>query len=191
MFIGSKTELWNKVMKEVKLKRYTGPFNKIPYECYIQSPIGLVPKDNGKKTRLIFHLSYPRDAKDGRKSVNACSPREACTVQYASFDEAIALCMQCLQSDGTCEIVKSDMDAAFRNLGIRKDHWHWLIMKAESPIDGKTYFFVDKCLPFRASISCAHFQAVSDAMAHIVKFFTRKPLVNYLDNYLFTAISKM
>ena len=39
--------LWNKVMKEVKAKRYAGPFKSIPFEYYIQSPIGLVPKDNG------------------------------------------------------------------------------------------------------------------------------------------------
>ena len=58
--VGSKTELWNKVMKEVKEKRYAGPYHKIPFEYYIQSPIGLVPKDHGKSTRLIFHLSYPR-----------------------------------------------------------------------------------------------------------------------------------
>ena len=50
--------LWNKVMKEVKEKRYAGPFTEIPYDTYIQSPIGLVPKDGGKDWRLIFHLSY-------------------------------------------------------------------------------------------------------------------------------------
>ena len=59
--VGSEIELWNKVMKEVKLKRYAGPFKVIPYNNYIQSPIGLVPKDGGRDTRLIFHLSYPRN----------------------------------------------------------------------------------------------------------------------------------
>ena len=61
--VGSETELWNKVMKEVKEKRYAGPFEEIPFEHFIQSPIGLVPKDGGKDTRLIFHLSYPRGRK--------------------------------------------------------------------------------------------------------------------------------
>ena len=58
--VGNSTILWNKVMKEVKEQRYAGPFEKIPFSNYIQSPIGLVPKDGGKDTRLIFHLSYPR-----------------------------------------------------------------------------------------------------------------------------------
>ena len=43
--IGSPTELWNKIMVEVKAKRYAGPFKKIPYRYYIQSAVGLVPKD--------------------------------------------------------------------------------------------------------------------------------------------------
>ena len=70
--IGSETQLWNKVMKEVKAKRYAGPFKKVPFKDYIQSPIGLVPKDKGKDTRLIFHLSYPKDS----CSVNSCTPKE-------------------------------------------------------------------------------------------------------------------
>ena len=49
--VGSTTELWNKIMTEVKAKRYAGPFKKIPYKYFIQSPVGLVPKDKGKKTR--------------------------------------------------------------------------------------------------------------------------------------------
>ena len=43
--IGDEVDLWNKVMKEVALKRYAGPYDEIPYNYYIQSPIGLVPKD--------------------------------------------------------------------------------------------------------------------------------------------------
>ena len=75
--IGSPVELWNKVMKEVKEKGMQGHLTKIPFENYIQSPIGLVPKDNGKDTRLIFHLSYPRGK---GTSVNANTPKELCTV---------------------------------------------------------------------------------------------------------------
>ena len=48
--VGSDLDLWNKVMAEVKDGRYAGPFEKIPFKNYIQSPIGLVPKDQGKKT---------------------------------------------------------------------------------------------------------------------------------------------
>ena len=182
--IGDHIELWNKVMKEVKEKRYAGPYEKIPFDKYIQSPIGLVPKDNGKKTRLIFHLSYP---KGGSTSLNANTSKDECRVKYCEFDQAVR---RCIEEGVGCAIAKSDMSSAFRHLGIKKKHWPYLIMKAVSPLDGKTYYFVDKCLPFSASISCSHFQAFSDAVAFLVQSRTLKCTINYLDDYFFAAICK-
>ena len=182
--VGSKLELWNKVMKEVKLGRYAGPFKEIPFKDggFIQSPIGLVPKNGGKDTRLIFHLSYPRGK---GLSVNENTPKEDCSVQYPDFANAIRLCMKV---GAGAKIAKSDMKSAFRKLGIKPEHFRYLIMKAESPIDGKVYYFVDKCLPFGASISCLHFQRFSNAIRHIVKSRTVQDLVNYLDDYFFVAL---
>ena len=71
--IGTKTHLWNKLIKEVKLKRVAGPFDEIPFQNYIQSPIGLVPKTGGKM-RLIFHLSYQFGPNE--QSVNHHTPKE-------------------------------------------------------------------------------------------------------------------
>ena len=56
-----------------------------------------------------------------------------------------------------CHISKSDMKSAFRNLGLRKRCWKYLVLKAKNPKDNQWYYFVDKCLPFGASISCALF----------------------------------
>ena len=159
---GSEIEPWNKVMKEVKLKHFVGPFENIPFEFYIQSPIGLVPKDGGKSTRLIFHLLYPRT--DGT-SVNANTLKDQCTVHYNELDDAIA---QCLEEGKSCKMAKSDMSSAFRNLGMSRKFWPYLVLKARNPKDQKIYFFVNKYMPFGASISCAHFQKFSDAVAHIV-----------------------
>ena len=182
--IGNKTELWNKVMKEVKEKRYAGPFDVIPFENFIQSPIGLVPKDNGKKTRLIFHLSYPRNTD---KSVNINTPKELTSVKYKDLDEAIRLC---LKHGKTCMIGKSDLISAFRHICMNKKSWKYLVMKAQSPIDNKEYYFVDKCMPFGAAISCAIFQEFSNALAHIVKSKTKHDNINYLDDFFFAAICK-
>ena len=184
--VGNEIILWNKVMKEVKLKRYAGPFEKIPFQDhYIQSPIGLVPKDGGSDTRLIFHLSHPR----GRgTSVNANTPEELCKVVYPMFDDAIKLC---LGEGKDCKLGKSDAKAAFRNLGIIPEDFWLLVMKAKSPIDGKIYYFVDKALPFGASISCSHFQRVSNGLAHIIRYKTKKANVNYLDDFLFAALMRL
>ena len=184
--IGDKTELWNKVMKEVKEKRYAGPFSEIPFDHYIQSPIGLVPKDGGKKTRLIFHLSHPRDSSKG-VSVNGNTPEELSKVQYSDFDQAVKLCIE--EGQG-CYIGKSDMTSAFRHLGMKKEHWKYLVMKAQNPSDNKWYYFVDKAMPFGASISCSHFQNFSDAIAHVVTYKTGKENVNYLDDFFFVALMR-
>ena len=108
-------------------------------------------------------------------------------MKYPEFDKAIQLC---IKAGIKCNLAKSDMTTAFRNLGIAVKHFCYLVMKAESPIDGKIYFFVDKCLPFGASISCSNFQKFSDAVAHLVRFKTKEDLVNYLDDYLFVALLK-
>ena len=188
--IGSKTELWNKVMKEVKLKRYAGPYESPPFEHYIQSPIGLVPKDGGASTRLIFHLSHPRKTKGGVNiSVNSNTPADLTTVKYADFDCAVRLC---IAAGKGCKCGKSDFSSAFRHLGLRPEDWMLMVMKAEHPTSGKIYYFVDKCLPFGAARSCALFQAFSDAVAHVVvaKSNGRK-LVNYLDDFFFAALLKL
>ena len=182
--IGSPIQLWNKVMVEVQKGRYAGPFDKVPFKHYIQSPIGLVPKDKGTKTRLIFHLSYPRTG----DSVNSQIPKEYCSVQYPEFDQAVKMC---ILAGKDCFMGKSDMSAAFRNVRMSKDDWALMVMKAKSPIDGKWYYFVDKCKPFGSLISCAIFQHFSNAVAFLVTFRTKKKALNYLDDFFFTALLKM
>ena len=127
--VGNETILWNKIMKEVKHNRYTGPFQKIPFKNYIQSPVRLVPKGQND-TRLIFHLSQPRV---GGGSVNAETPKDLCTVRYCDFTQAIRACLD-LGVD--CKLCKSDMKSAFRNLGMKPGQFCLLVLKATSPIDG-------------------------------------------------------
>ena len=182
--VGSETELWNKVMKEVKEKHYAGPFEEIPFEDgYIQSLIRLVPKDQGKRTRLIFHLSYPRG--DGT-SVNANTPKELCFVKYPDFSDAVKLCLRF--GKGICYCSKSDWRSAFRQFPLRKECWRFLVMKVKDLKDGRWYYFVDKCMPFGSSISCAHFQAFSNAISHVMKYRMKHDNVNCLDNFLFVAL---
>ena len=183
--VGSLTDLWNKVMKEVQLGRYAGPYATIPYKYYIQSPIGLVPKDNGTKTRLIFHLSYPRGEPDPKLSVNANTPDDLSKVEYKDFKQAVIMC---IRAGPGCAAAKSDLSSAFRHLCLAKKYWCLLVMKAKHPLMNTWFYFIDKCMPFGASISCANFQKFSDALAHIVKHFTGFANLNYLDDFFFVAV---
>ena len=213
--VGTPIEMWNKIMKEVKLKRVAGPFETVPFDSYIQSPIGLVPKA-GNKTRLIFHLSYDftRDNEPGvPNSVNACTPRELCSVKYNDFDVAIHHCIELSElakllkeGDKTIFLGKTDLTSAFRVLCMNLESFKWLIFKAKDPSDGRFKYFVDKCLPFRARISCSHYQRFSSSIRHILKNRiqnikshiddgfggkTKEEIDNYLDDFLFLAITKL
>ena len=83
-------------MNEVKLNRYAGPFREadIPYNNYIQSLVGLVPKAGGK-TRLIFHLSYQFEL----GSVNGNTPSEWCSVKYNNLDHAVKNSLKLVGTD--------------------------------------------------------------------------------------------
>ena len=175
-------------MKEVKEKRYAGPYlpENFPFEHFIQSPIGLVPKDGGKKTRLIFHLSYPRNH-TSKKSVNANIPRDECVVKYQDFDQAVR---RCIEEGKSCYMSKSDMSMAFRNVPLSRNSWKFLVLKARHPEINQWYYFIDKCLPFGALISCKIFQEFSNAVSHIVQYFVKKENINYLDDFFFIALMK-
>ena len=123
-----------------------------------------------------------------RHSVNSGIPKESCSVKYPDFVQAIKLCIQ----EGVgCSIAKSDMSSAFRHVPLKKDQRKYLVMKAKHPVSRQILYFVDKYLPFDSSISCAIFQAISDAIAFIVEVRMKKQNVNYLDDYLFAAALRL
>ena len=193
--VGNHIEMWNKIMKEVREKRVAGPFDSVPFKNYVQLPIGLVPKANNK-THLIFHLSYDFGGEDG-SSVNMCTLKEMCLVKYNDLDTAIN---EFLKASAEAELKngsklyfwgKTDLTSAFHVLCMNKRSFCWLVFKAIDPSDRKVKYFVDKCLPFGASISCAHYQCFSNSLCHIVSYRTKKKsITNYLDDFLFIVITR-
>ena len=168
--VGNHIVLWNKIMKEVRLGRVVGPYDRIPFESYIQLPIGLVPKQGKNQARLIFHLLYV--FADGTL-VNGSTPKEFCSVKYRDLDCAIKLCLQAKgDKEGPVYLGKADALSAFRVLPLSWASWRWLVMKAHNPKTSRWQFFVNKCLPFGASISCSHYQRFSDALRHLTEFRT-------------------
>ena len=190
--VGDKFELWEKIMKETKLGRYAGPFKEIPYENYMQSLIGLVPKA-GNQIRLIFHLSY--QFKSDLGSLNENTPKEKCSVKYHDLDYAVRTSFICRNSrnySGKLYYAKTDLKSAFHILGLHPICFKWLLMKAQHPVTGEVFYFIDKCLPFGSSISCSHFQHFSNALKHLLEFKVGCSMIvtNYLDDFLFVSTSK-
>ena len=83
----------------------------------------------------------------------------------------------------------ADGSSAFCVLPLKKSSWAWVIMKAVNPATGRLQYFVDKCLPFGSSISCSHFQRVSNCLKHLIQYQVGRTgfLLNYLDDFLFLA----
>ena len=111
--VGSPQDLWDKMIKEVKLGRFAGPFETVLFEFFVQSPVGLVPKA-GNQSRLIFHLSY--DFKDSYKSINHYIPANKCSVKYKDIDHAVRCCLQLKKDNPEAQIWLgiSDLKSAFR-----------------------------------------------------------------------------
>ena len=75
-------------------------------------------------------------------------------------------------------MAKSDLKNAFKILPILPSQRCLLVMKDKHPIIQQYMYFVEKNLPFGASVSCHRFQLFSACM------------VNYLDNYMFVNTSQ-
>ena len=172
------------------------PKQNFTFKKYIQSPIGLVPK-SGNKTRLIFHLSYDFGLEVQHRSLNYHTPDDICKAKYNNLDCAIQNSLRFLTATGREQLFygKTDFSNAFRILPIRVIQCCLLVLKMRHPLTKELFYFIDKCLPFRASISCAVFQEFSDAMKFLAEWKIKMtfrmfiPVTNYLDDFLFVTIT--
>ena len=87
-----------------------------------------------------------------------------------------------------CYVATSDMKSAFGHLTTRPQDREWFVMMAIHPLTGKKWFFIEKCLSFGHSISCALFQKVSDAIEHLFHFRKGHHSNNYLDDVFFVTL---
>jgi len=164
-----KTQAFEKLNKEVKLGRIAGPFESRPIPNLIVSPIGLVPKSEPGKYRLIQHLSFPEGT-----SINDGIDRDMCKVQYTSFDVAVGLVVAAGKG---ALMAKADIESAFRLLPVHPSDFQLLGIQ----LDGQ--FFVDKALPMGASCSPAHFERFSTFLEWVTMETTHSSsMCHYIDD---------
>ncbi|XP_073419122.1 uncharacterized protein [Dendrobates tinctorius] len=166
--------LQQKIIKEVELGRMAGPFQSLPFKNFRISPLGIVPKKEPGKYRLIHHLSYPKG-----DSVNDAIPPEDSSVTYASFDRAVEL----VRAAGHVALLaKTDIESAFRLLPVHPECYHLLGCKVDQ------LFYFDMCLPMGCSISCHYFELFSTFLDWVVRHETgSNSTVHYLDDFLFVG----
>ena len=149
----------------------------------------------GKQTRLIFHLSYDFGDSEDKKSFNHHTPEHLCSVKYKDIDHAIRNCLTMVKTGLAPRglfFSKTDLKSAFCLIPGKPEDFSLLTMKTAHPKSGKNYYFFDKCLAFRASISCTVFQSFSDCLVYIIelKMGDSSFVTNYLDDFIFYAESE-
>ena len=168
------TFLRNKIHKEIQLGRIMGPFDHPPLDNFITSPLGVVPKKEPNKFRLIHDLSYPTG-----HSVNSIIPFEHSTVSLETFDNVAALVVKC---GNNCLISKADIEEAFRIIPMSPIDYH----KLGFQLDGKFYF--DKVLPMGASSSVQIFESLSKSLQWILVNKFKVPSVSHIvDDFIFVG----
>ena len=159
-----------KLEEEIRLGRVAGPFPEPPLQNLTVSPIGLVPKSVPGEFRLIFDLSFPEG-----NSVNSGIHPDDATVSYTRFDEITRLVRQ--EGPGSF-LIKVDIKSAFRLLPIHPEDFDLLGMCYQGQ------FFIDKCLPFGLSVSCALFEKFSTFLEWCLNKVTgSEKFIHYLDDF--------
>lgn len=72
------------IRKGIQSQRIARPFDSPPFPYFISSPLGIVPKSDPGKFRIIHDISFP----DGN-SVNLFIPSENSKVQYDTIDRIV------------------------------------------------------------------------------------------------------
>ena len=140
------------ILKEVQRRHASGPFLHPPFLTLHCSPLGAVPKKDGS-TRIILDLSSPRG-----NAINEGIPKEAFTVRYSSFDDAVDL----IRSLGKGSyMAKMDIKHAFRLCPVRQDQWCLL------GYQWMDRFYVDTRLPFGSRSSPFIFNSFADCLLWI------------------------
>ena len=164
-----------KMSKEISLGRIAGPFVSKPIDKLIVSPIGLVPKSEPGKFRLIQHLSFPHGS-----SINDGINPDYCKVKYSGFDTAIELVARIGPS---ALMAKADIESAFRLLPIHPEDFALLGIKVQG------LYYVDKALPMGASCSPALFEQFSTFLEWAIKRVSRsESITHYADDFLFVGL---
>lgn len=165
---------------DVAAGKKAGPFDEAPFPIMNVSPIGVVPKKNGK-IRVIHHLSFPF----GGDSINA-GVRDI-GYRLSSFGHAAQAVRQLGKG---CWLLKLDVEAAFKQVPVRPEDWHLLGFKWK----GKWYY--ERVLPFGLRSSCRLWELYAAALHHLfervlagegISGDAARIVIHYVDDFLFVV----
>lgn len=99
------------------LGRISGNVPSLPISDLVVAPLGVVPKKEPNKFRLIQNFSYPK----GGSGNDAIDP-EVCVVSYTSFDAAVVW----VYGRGALRAI-ADIASAFRLLPVHPESFSFVV----------------------------------------------------------------
>ena len=166
--------VWEHVQTEVIRSSLVGPLPPSAAERVQVSALGLVPKPQSNKWRLIVNLSAPAGA-----SVNDGICPERCSLSYASFDDAVAV----IQHLGRgAELFKMDLKDAYCVVPVHPQDHLLLGIRCDCGV------YVDRSLPFGLWSAPLIFTAFTDLVAWAIYHHGVQWLLHYFDDFLFFGL---
>ena len=154
---------------ECEKRRLLGPLQRSKYPQVRISPFGVIPKSEPGKWRLIIDLSSPTGG-----SVNDGINKEWCSLTYMTIDDVAA---RVVRLGRGALMAKFDLKSAYRQVPVHPDD-RWLL-----GMEWKGQLFVDTALPFGLRSAPAIFNAVAEALAHMIRQKGVEELDHYLDDF--------
>ena len=106
------------IQGEREAGRLLGPLQKVSFPDVHINPVGLIPKSEPGKYRMIVDLSAPKGG-----SVNDGVDRDSCSLSYLSMDTVAARVRELGRG---ALLVKFDIKSAYRNVPVHPDD-RWLL----------------------------------------------------------------
>ena len=155
-----------------------GPFSDPPFQHYIISPLGAIPKRGSSKIRIIHDLSYPVS-----HSVNALIDPEEYSLQYSCVDDAV----RAIREMEDPFLAKIDLKDAYKAIAIAPEDWHLMGFRWPSRGDPPQFYF-SKVLSFGLRSAPAIFDQFASALELFMSHEgVSSPVIRYVDDFLLVA----
>lgn len=167
------------IQNELSLQRYSGPFDVSQLLTLIgpfrTAPLGVVPKPNSTKSRIIQDLSFPRNDTT-IASVNSEINSDNFPCEWGSFAQCYFLVAKA--PPGT-QVAVFDVDSAYRNIPVHpEDQRHFCVSW-----NGKVY--IDHCVAFGSASSAGLFGRVADCFVAIIQYHGAQQILKWVDDFIF------
>ena len=175
--LSHKQKVGEGIAKDVLSHKKLGPFNSPPYKFFSVSPLGAVVKRGSEKVRAVHDLSNPDLAADNGESINGNITTVG--MELGKFDDAIT---EVIKQGKGCLLTKLDVDAAYKQVPVRKLDWSLLGFTWEDK------YYIDITLPFGLKSSCRKWDLYASALEYLIKHdLGINFVIHYVDDFLIVS----